>query len=215
MWDRELLEWGSVENYREEREKVKDKIAQIVRIVTIPPVLILFMLLILFGAFGERFASVGELIVAVIFLSLVPACAYPLAKLRKSTEEDSREIQRNMAFILNLGGYLIALLAGKAMKCSGMLMCVLFSYLLAVLILTCLNKICKIRASGHACSCTLPYLFLSYWLKGGTVLICIILYGIEFWASVQLKRHTISEFLAGSITALVTFGIAALYFGFY
>ncbi|MGN1192404.1 MAG: hypothetical protein ACI4S0_06990 [Dorea sp.] len=194
---------------------MKDKIAQIVRIVTVPPVLILVMLLILFGTLGERFALVDELIMAVIFLSLVPACAYPMAKLRKTTEEDSRETQRNMAFVLNLGGYLSALVAGEIMKCSEMLMCVLFSYLLAVLILTFLNKICKIRASGHACSCTLPYLFLSYWLKGVTVLICMILYGIEFWASVHLKRHTVSEFLAGSITALVVFGIAALYFGFY
>lgn len=63
MWDQELLEWESVENYRKERKTVKDKIAQIVRIVTVPPVLILVMLLILVGAFGERFASVGELIV--------------------------------------------------------------------------------------------------------------------------------------------------------
>lgn len=46
---------------------MKDKIAQIVRIVTVPPVLILFMLLILFGVFGERFASLSELIMAVVF----------------------------------------------------------------------------------------------------------------------------------------------------
>ena len=194
---------------------MKDKIAQIVRMITVPPVLILFMLLILFGVFGESFASLSELIMAVVFLSLVPACAYPMAKLRKNTVKDSRETQRNMAFILNLAGYLIALLAGKKMQCSEMMTCVLSSYLLAVLVLTFLNKICKIRASGHACSCTLPYLFLSYWLKGVTVLVCMILYGIEFWASVYLKRHTVSEFLAGSITALVVFGITALYFGFY
>ena len=67
---------------------MKDKIAQIVRIVTVPPVLILFMLLILFGVFGERFASLSELIMAVVFLSLVPACAYPMAKLRKTTKEN-------------------------------------------------------------------------------------------------------------------------------
>ena len=47
------------------------------------------------------------------------------------------------------------------------------------------------------------------------ILICMILYGIEFWASVQLKRHTVSEFLAGSITAFVVFGITALYLGFF
>lgn len=107
------MEWESVKSYRKGSEKVKNKIAQIVRIITVPPVLILFMLLILSGTFGEMFASVSELIMAVVFLSLVSACAYPMAKLRKNAEENSRETQRNMAFILNLGGYLIAFLAGS------------------------------------------------------------------------------------------------------
>lgn len=82
------MEWESVKSYRKGSEKVKNKIAQIVRIITVPPVLILFMLLILSGTFGEMFASVSELIMAVVFLSLVPACAYPMAKLRKNAEEN-------------------------------------------------------------------------------------------------------------------------------
>lgn len=193
---------------------MKEKIAKVIRGVTVPPVLILIILSILFCSFGEVFATTGEFVMAVVFLSFVPACAYPLAKIRKGTRENSREGQRNMAFILNFGGYLSALIIGKIIGCSEMMMCVLVSFFMAVMILTFLNKACKIRASGHACSCTLPYLFLSYWFGGATAVICIIFYGIEFWASVELKRHTITEFLAGSVTAFVAFGISTLYFAF-
>lgn len=215
MWDREPLGWESVKKYREEKKTVKEKIAKVIRVVTVPPILILIMLSILFCSFGEVFATAGEFVIAVVFLSFVPACAYPLAKIRKGTCENSREGQRNMAFILNFGGYLLALIIGKIIGCSEMLMCILVSFFLAVMVLTFLNKVCKIKASGHACSCTLPYLLLSYWFGGAAAVICIIFYGIEFWASVELKRHTVSEFIAGSITAFVVFGISALYFGFY
>lgn len=193
---------------------MKEKITRVIRVVTVPPILILIMLSILFCSFGEVFATTEEFVMAIVFLSFVPACAYPLAKIRKGTCGNSREGQRNMAFIMNFGGYLLALIIGKSIGCSEMLMCVLVSFFLAVMVLTFLNKVCKIRASGHACSCTLPYLFLSYWFGGVTVVICIIFYGIEFWASVELKRHTITEFVAGSVTACAVFVISAFYFGF-
>lgn len=194
---------------------MKEKIAKVIRVVTVPPIVILIMLSILFCSFGEEFATAGEFVMVVIFLSFVPSFSYLLAKIRKGTSENTREGQRNMAFILNFGGYLLALIIGKSIGCSEMLMCVLVSFFLAVMVLTFLNKVCKIRASGHACSCVLPYLFLSYWFRDLTALICIIFYVIEFWASIKLKRHTVSEFIAGSIIAFVAFGLAVLYFGFY
>ena len=37
--------------------------------------------------------------------------------------------------------------------------------------------------------------------------ICLILYLMEFWASVELKRHTIKEFLGGTIVACLIFAV--------
>nr|WP_295278248.1 hypothetical protein [uncultured Blautia sp.] len=110
-----------------------------------------------------------------------------------------------MAFIFNFLSYLAAMLTGYINGCSGMLQWILNGYFGAVLILTIINKVFKIRASGHACSCTLPYLFISYYLGWIAAIVCVLLYIAEFWASVKLKRHTVKEFILGSAVACLVF----------
>ena len=97
------------------------------------------------------------------------------------------------------------MLIGYCVGCTRMLQWILNGYFLAVLILTIVNKVFKIRASGHACSCTFPYLILSYYFGGYVTVICLILYLTEYWASVELKRHTVKEFLGGTIVAWIIF----------
>lgn len=41
----------------------------------------------------------------------------------------------------------------------------------------------------------------------------MILYAVEFWASIELKRHIVSEFLIGSAVAAAVFGIVSIGFG--
>lgn len=91
------------------------------------------------------------------------------------------------------------------MGCTRLLQLLFNGYFLSVLILTILNKVFKIRASGHACSCTFPYLVLIYYFGGYATVICLILYLAEFWASVYLKRHTRKEFLVGTVIAWIIF----------
>lgn len=112
-------------------------------------------------------------------------------------------------------GYLAAVIYGMEKTVSDILMWIFVSYFTAALALTVINRGFRIKASGHACSCVLPYLILSYFSGGIVVTVCLVLYLIEFWASVYLKRHTISEFLTGSGVAAVGFGFTGLLFGFY
>ena len=186
------------------KEKVKEKAAEIIRIITIPPIEALVMLLILYGAKREVFGNLKRLMMAVIFLSVIPICAYPMASGKRRGESD-RNKQRNMAFAFNFLSYLAGMLMGYAMGCTRMLQWILNSYFLVVLILTIINKGFKIRASGHACSCTFPYLVLSYFFGNKAAVICLILYLAEFWASVTLKRHTIQEYLGGTVVACLVF----------
>lgn len=188
----------------ERQNEMKEKTAKIIRIITIPPIEALAMLLILYGIKQEKFGNMENLLMAVLFLSVIPICSYPIAS-RKRGEQDMRNNQRNMAFIFNFLSYLAAMLIGYCVGCTRMLQWILNGYFLAVLILTIVNKVFKIRASGHACSCTFPYLILSYYFGGYVTVICLILYLAEFWASVELKRHTIKEFLGGTIVAWIVF----------
>ena len=183
---------------------MKEKTAKIIRIITIPPIEAMFMLLILYGLKREEFGTTGNLLLAVLFLTLIPICSYPIAS-RKKNKEDARNDQRKMAFIFNFLSYLVVMVIGYCVGCTKMLQWIFCSYFLAVLVLTIVNKVFKIRASGHACSCTLPYLILSYYFGRGAAIVCLILYLAEGWASVELKRHTIKEFLGGTIVACLIF----------
>ena len=183
---------------------MKEKTAKIIRMITIPPIEALVMLLILYGLKREEFGTSGNLLMAILFLTVIPICSYPISSRIKNTG-DSRNHQRNMAFVFNFLSYLAAMLIGCYVGSSRMLQWIFNSYFLAVMILTIINKVFKIRASGHACSCALPYLILSYWLGWRAAVIGMILYLIEFWASVELKRHTVKEFLLGSAVACLVF----------
>ena len=183
---------------------MKEKTAKIIRIITIPPIEALGMLLILYGLRRGEFGTLGDLLMAILFLTIIPIASYPVAA-RKKNKEDSRNNQRKMAFIFNFVSYLAAMVIGYCVGCNIMLQWIFNAYFLSVLVLTIINKGLKIKASGHACSCTLPYLILTYYFSGYVTLICLLLYLAEFWASVDLKRHTVKEFFSGTIVACVIF----------
>lgn len=187
--------------------KMKDTLAKAIRTITVPPILSAAMLLIFRYVYGNDFITVPLLILEILFFVILPVSAYPLTSMKKKEGESTRERQRKLAFLLNLLGYVLALLVGIACGCSQMLLTILLGYFLSVLVLTIVNKIFKVRASGHACSCVLPYLFFCHWLGNGAIWLCAILYVAEFWASVRLKRHTVQEFLLGSVIAAGVFGL--------
>lgn len=170
------------------------------------------MLVVLRCLYGESFASNQIFHLAIITLVIIPMLAYPLSFMKKNDPKITRERQRQLAFVMNLIGYFLAFIFGIIMKCSQMFLRIIVSYFFGVVLLTFLNKVCKTRASGHACSCVLPYMYLCYYLKGYIILICILCYAIEFWASCELKRHTVSEFLQGTIVAILAFVFPVLYF---
>lgn len=182
--------------------KMKDTLAKAIRTTTVPPILSAAMLLIFRYVYGNEFITVPLLILEILFFVILPVSAYPLASLKKKEGESTRERQRKLAFLLNLLGYVLALLVGISCGCSQMLLTILLGYFLSVLVLTIVNKVFKVRTSGHACSCVLPYLFFCHWLGNGAIL-----YVAEFWASVRLKRHTVQEFLLGSVIAAGVFGL--------
>ena len=183
---------------------MRDKTAKMIRVITIPPIEALAMLLILYGVRRTEFGDMNGLLLGILFLSAIPALAYPLSFKVKGKKE-KRDNQRNIAFAFNFLSYLAGMMIGYIMRCSEMLQWILLDYFLAVLILTIINKVFHIKASGHACSCTLPYLFLSNYLGIYVAGICLVLYLMELWASVELKRHTVKEFLLGCLVAGMVF----------
>ena len=197
---------------------MKNWIAKGIRVITIPPILVSVMLLILYDTYGKAFTSLPMLLWAMFSLAFMPMFAYPLASIKYKLQKHKlyaptlRDMQRHLAFLLSLIGYLIGFVVGWLGHSSAMMMGLFTGYLVGVVLLTVLNKAFHTKASGHACSCVMAYLFLWRWLGTGVLFICIPLYAGEFWASVFLKRHTSKEFILGSGAAAVAFLIQWLCF---
>lgn len=183
----------------------KEKIAAFIRAATVPPVLTAAMLIVLAAGGHLAPAAPAEWLLALLFLAAVPALAYPLSS---ATRLRDREGQRELAFSLSLCGYAAGLLFGLARACAPALLEIYAAYFSAVLLLSILNRFFHIKASGHACSGTLPHLFLITRVGMGFLVPCLLLYGAEFWASLHLKRHTARELLLGTAVAVLAFCLA-------
>lgn len=185
----------------------KEKTAKCIRTVTVPPVMVLILLLILYRLNTGVFNTPGELILSILFLSVIPLLAYPLSYVLPKYKDKGREGQRNLAFILNLIGYFGAVVYGITAQVSRQLVFVFWVYLLSVFILILFNKVIGLRASGHACSIVGPLLFAMYFIGAYSVLPCLLILGAILWSSLTLKRHTAKELLLGGLTTCLAFGL--------
>ena len=91
----------------------KEHIAKIIRVLSVPPIMVSAFILIL--AFNKNciFTSVSQIIIMILLLGIVPALAYVLSGMIPVFKIQGREGQRKLAFITTLIGYTIALLWAK------------------------------------------------------------------------------------------------------
>ena len=141
---------------------MKNIFAKIIRIISIPPIMITFLLVILNTTRPDIFRNNVEVLTSIILLGIVPVLAYPFQLLSSSLEDVDRTMQRKLAFIFSLIGYSAALLWAILVHTSKELLMICATYFTSVVILTFFNKVLKKRASGHACSITGPLVFLIY-----------------------------------------------------
>ena len=189
---------------------MKHKIAMFIRVISIPPLMVTYLLALLFFFRDGVFATTGEFITALAALAIFPALAYPVAAIVPSLRKGGRPMQRKIAFLFSvigyIGGFIYALTAGF----SKPVLTIFTAYLASLLFLVLFNKVFKIRASGHACSVTSPLFFATYYFGLGALLPAAVLYATIFWASLVTKRHTVREFLLGTLVCVVSAGIAVI-----
>lgn len=175
-----------------------------IRIISIPPLMVTYLLALLFFFRDGVFATTGEFITALAALAIFPALAYPVAAIVPSLRKGGRPMQRKIAFLFSvigyIGGFIYALTAGF----SKPVLTIFTAYLASLLFLVLFNKVFKIRASGHACSVTSPLFFATYYFGLGALLPSALLYAAIFWASLVTKRHTVKEFILGTAVCIVS-----------
>lgn len=175
-----------------------DRLAKIIRICTIAPLMAFWMLLLLYyckpAIFGGRLAF----FLAVLFLTVLPTLAYPLQPLCPHFKNRGRKGQRELAMVFAVCGYVLGCAACFLWQWSVALWVIYLEYLLSGLCILVFNKAFHLKASGHACGVVGPVCLLCYFglpaLLGGLVLTLLVC-----WASLKLKRHTWPQLLGGSV----------------
>ncbi len=188
--------------------KYKEKLAKIIRILTIAPMGALFLLTILYLVKKEDFGSFLSYVLSVIYLTLLPASAYPLQPYIPVFKDKGREGQRNLAIVMATVGYLCGIISITLLQGSLMLWVIYLTYFISGIVIVIFNKLLKIRASGHACGIVGPLALGIYFMGLGGLITGILVYVLVWWSSLMLKRHTISQLLWGSIIPLAALALA-------
>lgn len=190
-----------------------DTIATVIRIVTVPPVMILALLITFYSLGKGIFAGKTDMIVAVVGLVVLPLAAYPVHRFFPTLHDGGREKQRKLAFIFSLAGY--ALCFVYALFCGTVRIKRIFlTYFITVVILTIFNRLFGIRASGHTASSVSPCVFsFSFgYVFAGTLF--AIFFGMSVWASLYLQRHKVRDVAMGAVSFFIAFVLAYVYTGF-
>lgn len=186
---------------------MKIKIAQLIRIISLPAILALLLLSLLANQQPAAFSG-PDFFISTVWIVVLPLLAYPLSFVSKRKGVDVREKQRSLAFGLTMAGHALALLYGVIKGTSAELKAIYWTYFLSILFLFVFNKQLHIRASAHAASVAGTLVLILRLLGTKWILPCILLAVVVAWASLYLKRHSIQELLLGAACGIGSFVIS-------
>ena len=188
------------------------KLAHVVRIISVPPVMVGILIILLFTLRDDVFATTAEMVISALGLTVLPILAYPVSAMIPKIRAKGREGQRSLAMYFSTVGYVAVFVYGLIAGVGTGLMHIYAGYLFSVVIILIGNKVFKVRISGHACSVSGPLVYSGYFLGIWGIVVGVVCWGVILWASLVMKRHTFKEFLLGTLTCLVSFTVGWLIF---
>lgn len=187
-----------------------NKLSKLIRRFTVPPVFAAALLITIYVAFPHYYGNAWHLIGGLAFLTVLPTLAYPLQRLFPHFKDRGREGQRSLAMIFSFLGYLCGTLLAFLTSAPLELKVIFLEYLLCGVGILLLNKVFKIKASGHACGVVGPVILLLYFELYIPALIGTALIVPVYISSVRTKQHTISQLIVGSTIPAVVLGLILL-----
>ena len=186
------------------RKTLKRWIARGIRILTVPPLMSLILFTVLYIR-GGVFGSPWQYIMSLLFLTVLPLCAYPLQKLLPSFRSKGRNGGRTLAMIMSCIGYVLSILYAVAFSVGKNLMILFLTYLISGAVLLIINKVFGVRASGHACGLMGPVAVLAYFMGWLPLVIGALLFALTMWGSLKIRRHTAFQFIIGACIPVIVF----------
>lgn len=186
----------------------KERIAKVIRVLSVPPIMVAVFILILPSHKKYIFTHVSQIIIMILLLGIISALAYVLSDMIPAIKIKGREGQRKLAFITTLIGYTVSLLWAVITSVNNDLMLICLMYFTSVLLLTICNKGLHFRASGHASSFTGPLILTIYFMGWKVIIPALFIAILIVWSSVYLKRHTLKELAGDMIVSVFAFIIS-------
>lgn len=171
------------------------RVAKLVRVVTIPPVMAVALLLTMRLTLG---AFPGWTLWAVMgCLAALPCLGYPLCAALPVLRKNKRKNERTAAVILSVAGYAGACACAFAGGLTGPDRTVCLIYLFSGLTIALTQKLTGLHISGHACGMSGPIAAASWFVHPLFLLGYLLLLPVVV-SSLALKRHTGWELAIGA-----------------
>lgn len=190
---------------------MKEKIAKLISVLTVVPIVAFFSVTLLYLNFRKDFKSVGWYLYSIFFLTLTPLLAYPLKKILPGFKDQGRDGERKLAFILAVSSYILGTIFVFILRAPVIVEKIFSAYIASGGMLAFVNKIVKVKASGHACGVSGPITLL-YNFLGASALWLFLLLPVVFWARIKLKRHSFKDLVTGTLVGILSTVIALGFF---
>lgn len=182
---------------------MEEKCAKVIRVLTVPSMFSALLCTILYLHLSGAFASKRHYLAALCFLSVLPLLSYPVCYAVPSLRERGRKAERNLSLVFSVAGYIGGILFCLLTDSHPVEKLLYATYLFSGLGLA-ICSLMHFHASGHACGCSGPIIFLSV-LLSPWFLLGYLLLGVVMWASRNLDRHSPAQLVGGSVVPVVAF----------
>ncbi len=180
-----------------------EKVAALLRGLTVPPVIAFMMLTYFYFANTGVFRFFLEYFLTVFFISVLPALAYPFQYFVKD-KFPGQDGKRTLAMVFSVTGYILGVLSAFVMGSNTMLILIYLGYCISGAVILVLSKGVKFKISGHAVGSAGPVAILMgfgqwVWVFGIPVILSVI------YSSLKIKRHTKPQIICGILQPFVVF----------
>lgn len=179
---------------------MKNKLAKVISVITAPSLFVIITLIVLAFTKSEIFGNDSKwLALAVLLLGIIPVLAYPISYIAKM----GRDKERKLAFITSIIGYLMGMAVVVWLKPPKEIAVIFVAYFMSVVILAFVNRVIKVKASGHACGVGGPLALILYFFRW-RALIALLILPIVFWSRMRIHRHTRRELVIGTLVGMLS-----------
>lgn len=191
-----------------------NKVAKIVRIITVAPICAFILCTTLLIKDNSIYSNIFMYFTCILCLCIIPSISYIVERKfhlynKFHPELELRFAERKLAIWFSTISYIVLALIVLLTNQSNILKEMVLTYTFSGLFIFIFSIIIHIDPSGHICGFVGPVAFLSYSVSWLNLLFLPLIYFIV-WSSLKLKRHTFLQLSLGGIIPIVSLLIAIL-----